>query len=101
MLNDEEIAKKAQEYFENTFQKKSLPQDIPQISMSGKKSVNLVELLVVAKLVSSKSQAKRLILEKAVEIDGQTIIDPKTDVKIRDGMIVRVGKHRFIKIRSS
>lgn len=101
MLNDEEIAKKAQEYFENTFQKKSLPQDIPQVSMSGKKSVNLVELLVATKLVSSKSQAKRLILEKAVEIDGQTIIDPKTDVKITDGMIVRVGKHRFIKIRSS
>lgn len=94
-----QASQKAREFFENTFQKKSLPQDIPQISISGKNLINLVELLATTKLVSSKSQAKRLILEKAVEIDGKTLTDPKSNIQITNGMIIRVGKHRFVKIK--
>lgn len=98
MLNTQDDAQKAQVYFENTFQKNVLPGNIPSIFIDGKSSMNLVELLVTAKLASSNSEAKRLILGRAVEIEGQTITDSKNCIQIKDGMTVRVGKHRFIKL---
>jgi tyrosyl-tRNA synthetase len=58
--------------------------------------VSLPQLLVKLRLAKSKSEARRQIEQGAVEIDGQT--STGLVVLIREGMVIRVGKHRFLRI---
>ena len=46
----------------------------------------------------SKSEARRLIRQGAVSIDGVKITDIRAEVDVRDGMILRIGKRRFYRI---
>ena len=99
LLNSEEKAKSAQEFFETAFQKRELPQDLPSFTVSKTFAdrptiINLVKLSGLAK---SMSEARRLIREGAVEYDGQKLTDPNATVKIKKGSVLRIGKHRFIK----
>lgn len=95
---DEPEAHKAQEHFEKVVQKGEIPEDVREIEIS-EKELPIVELLTRSDLAESHSQAKRLIEQGAVEIDGEKIEDKKTMVKIVDGMIIRAGKRNFARIR--
>lgn len=96
-LNDEGSAKTAQEHFEKTIQKREIPKDIPVYQYTGNK-INIDDLLVKAGLAGSKSDARRLIEQCGVSLDGRVIKDPNE--KIEKG-VLKVGKHRFAKIRTS
>lgn len=93
----EKAAQGAEEEFERVFKEKKLPTKISLIKIP-QKSLNILDLLVKAKLALTKSEAKRLILQKGVKINGQTQEDWKTIVKIKKGQVVRVGKRKFVKI---
>lgn len=97
MLNNEKEAEEAQQYFENTFQKKEMT-EIPVISIKSAAPINVVDLLLKLNFVESRSEAKRLIKEKAVEVDQKKISDPNENIQVRKGMVIRVGKHRFAKL---
>ncbi len=60
--------------------------------------LNILEFLVKTKLVSSKSEAKRLILQKGVKIDGKSEENWRGIVQIKKGMIVQVGKRKFLRV---
>jgi len=91
------IAKKAEKEFERIFQEKKLPSKIPKIQIK-EKSVNILELLVKTKLASSRSEAKRLILQKGVKINGKIQKSWQEIVKIKKGQVLQVGKRKFLKI---
>lgn len=97
MLNSEAEAMKAQKYFEKTFQKKQISSEIPTFHIKTPE-LSAIDLLVVLKLVGSKSEAKRLIAEGAVELDGVKVTDPFKNSVLKNDMIVKVGKHRFVKL---
>jgi tyrosyl-tRNA synthetase len=62
--------------------------------------IGIVDLIVRTKIPSSKGDAKRLVEQGGVEIDGQRITDLKAVIKVREGMILKVGKkNRFFKLR--
>ena len=46
----------------------------------------------------TKSEAKRLIKQRAIEIDGKVIDSVNNDVEIREGSIIKIGKRKFIRI---
>lgn len=94
------VAQRAQKEFEQVFQKRSLPQEVPGVVVDG---VNdLVSLLMAAKLVASRSEAKRQIAQGAVEVDGKKVTSESWPVTgLASGSIVRVGKRRFVQIRFS
>lgn len=96
-LHGVEKAEKAASEFEKVFQKKELPQDIAEIELSG--NIPLPQLLVDAQLVTSGSEARRLIEAGAVEIDGVKVSDIKSTIAAHSGMIIKVGKRRFAKIK--
>lgn len=98
MLNDNENAKDAEEFFERTFQKKEIATDIAQYPLSADTPADLLDLLVNAGLSQSKSNARRLLRQGAVEIDGKRV-DNEQDFTPKEGMVIKVGKHRFIKIK--
>ena len=90
-------AEKAEKEFNKIFKEKGLPTKIPGIKMNRKK-INILDLLVKTKLVSSKSDAKRLILQKGVKIDKKIQQDWKTIIQIKKGLIIQVGKRKFVKV---
>ncbi len=97
----EQEAEKAEDTFDRVFKEKQLPEEIPIIEIEekklGGKKANIVDILFVAGLVGSKSEAKRMIQQNAVKIDGHTMSDINAEIEI-NGKIVKVGKRKFAKI---
>ena len=82
-------AKEAQEHFQTTFQKKA-PEFKETISNQ------LTSLATIAQVLPSKSQAKRLIQQNAVEINGQAITE--FDHPTKTGDKIKIGKKTFVKV---
>ncbi len=97
MLNDKQAAEEAQEYFETTFQKRTISTDIAEHTVSAD-IPDLLELMVNAGLTESKSKARQLIRQGAVEIDGKKV-DNEQDFTPKDGMVIKAGKHKFVRIK--
>ncbi|MEA1909853.1 MAG: tyrosine--tRNA ligase [Patescibacteria group bacterium] len=97
LYHDESAAKSAKDNFVKTFSKRELPDNIPEIRIDANK-INIIDLLIETKLVDSKSEAKRMVEQKGVKIDQNLIEDLEQNIKIQPGMVVQVGKRKFIKI---
>lgn len=89
----------AEKEFERVFKEKKLPSKISEIIIK-EKEINILDLLIKARLVSSKSEAKRMILQKGIKIDSVIQEDWRKNVKIKKGTIIQVGKRRSVKIIS-
>ncbi|WP_404826098.1 tyrosine--tRNA ligase [Cytobacillus stercorigallinarum] len=98
MYHDEEAAEKAEQQFITIFQKGALPEDLPTMTWSGPTSITLVQLLVDTGLLSSKSEAKRMIVGGAIRIEGEKITADMETIAIKHNMIVSVGKRKFMKL---
>lgn len=98
MLNSEKSAREAQKEFERVFQEQKLPTKIPEVKVK-KGEREIVDLLMEIKLCSSKSEAKRLIKQGAIEVDKKRLTINNQQLTIKGGMILRVGKRRFIKLK--
>ena len=96
MYHGAAAAKKAGEEFISVFQERNLPKDIQKIKVST--SATLPVILMQAKLASSKSEARRLISQGGVKLDGKVIKDEKSIVKFKKGAVIQVGKRRFTEI---
>lgn len=99
-LHNKEAAESARENFEKTVQKKELPIDIPTVNLN-LKQYELDELLLKTQLVSTKSEAKRLVLQGGVDIDGKRQMDLNSQIDIKNGSIIKVGKRRIVKVIKS
>ncbi|MFH1714238.1 MAG: tyrosine--tRNA ligase [Candidatus Nealsonbacteria bacterium] len=97
MYDSPALAEKSKKEFEAVFEKKELPSVIPTIKIEGKE-IGILDLLVKIKLSSSKAEAKRLVLQKGVKIEGKVFNDWREAVKIKKGLIVQVGKRKFAKL---
>jgi tyrosyl-tRNA synthetase len=98
----EKSAQEAQENFVKTVQNKEMPTDIPSYKVSAK-TLNIVELLVEAKLVPSKNEARRLIEQGGIKIkvddnDFETVKDITLNLEIKGDLIIQRGKRQYLKI---
>jgi len=91
-------SERAQEQFISVFQKGSMPDEIPELQWNGNEEINILELLVNVNLLPSKSEARKMIKNKGVKIDGAKVEDPNLIVKVQEGMTMQVGKRKFIKL---
>ncbi len=98
-FHGKEAAQKAAIDFYTLFQKKQLPAEIPSVVVKSM-ALPLIELLVEIKLVHSKTQARRLVEQRGVKIDGAVQQDPKTIISPKKGMVIQVGPRRFVKINT-
>jgi len=99
LYHGEKAAAKAEEEFNNIFQKKELPSDMPKWQ-APKREYNILDLLFESGLTPSKAEAKRMILGGAVEIAGQTKTDWREVIKIENNMVIQVGKRKFVKLKT-
>lgn len=88
----------AREEFDRVFGSGAFPEDAPAVSLSGA-GHTVVDLVIAAGLAPSKSEARRLIAQGAVELDGAVLRDPAEKVIVHGGAELKVGKHRFAKLQ--
>lgn len=98
-LHGKEYALRAQRAFESKFQKKSLDMDDIPVFSTKQTNWKLADLLVETKSVASKSEARRLIEQDAIELNGVGIKFQTTDVTVKTHDIIKIGKKKFVKIR--
>ncbi len=94
----EKKAEKVEKEFNRVFKEKKAPEDIPEFEIKEKK-LSVLDLLVKVNLASSKSEAKRLVNQGGVTIDRELLNDWKKEIDIKKGMLIKVGKRNFIKIK--
>jgi tyrosyl-tRNA synthetase len=94
-----EEAMAAEENFEKVFQKKGMPDEIPEVPVTATENVWLPQLLVDAGLVKSTSDGRRMIKQNAVTLDGEKITDESTTVVPSGEILIKVGKRRFCKVK--
>lgn len=93
-----DAAKAAEESFEKVFQKGGVPDDLPEMRYTATDPIALPQLLVDADLVKSTSEARRMIKQSAVSIDGEKVTDMKMEIQPQGEMLIKVGKRRFSKV---
>jgi len=95
---DGPTAEAAAAHFEKVFAQKQLPDQIPEVEIPGA-SIPAAKLILHCRLVPSSSEAKRMIKQSAVTIDGKKITDPNAEITPQSGMVVQVGKRKFAKLK--
>ena len=102
MYHSEEEAITAENEFDNIFVKKGLPDQMPEYrAEAGLNESNILDLIVMVGFAPSKGEARRLVQQGGVTIDGEKISDIAASVKFDQDKILKVGKRNFIKILCS
>jgi tyrosyl-tRNA synthetase len=95
VYHGEREAEEAQQAFVRLFQQGDLPAEMPEFTLDAGQTV--VDVLLAAGLVSSKGEARRLIEQRGVKLDGQTLA--KADAPLPHAGVLQVGKRRFLRVR--
>ncbi len=102
--HDEDAARKAESQFEQVFSRRELPDDMPEYAITDELrekdgKVWIIKLITSAGMASSNSEAKRLVKQGAVTLDGERIDDFEAHLALKDGQVLKVGKRRFARVR--
>ena len=97
MYHSEKDAISARENFKKTFSNREAPEEIKTVRIN-KDSATLIDLVMASGLVTSKTDARRLIQNGAVDIEGETKKDPEETISLNKDLTIKIGKHRFIKV---
>ena len=98
IYHDETAAFAAQENFDRIHIKKDVPDDIPEYQLSGDEK--LILTMVKNKMASSNGEARRLIKQGSVKLDGEKILDIHFILSIDGNKVLKVGKRKFLKVLS-
>ena len=92
---DEPQAQAAEEAFVRLFQQKESPEEMPEYSLPA--GATVMDVLTGAGLVSSKSEGRRMLDQKGVRLDGETL--ERGDIPFPHPGVLQVGKRRFLRVR--
>ncbi len=94
-FHGEQAALEERNFFEETFSKKRLPQDIPSAVFSP--SVSLIEMILKSGAAKSKNEARRLLDQGAVKIDGNKVTEDRLE-RLPQKFILQAGKRHFLSV---
>jgi len=96
---NEEAAVEAEAEFDKIFVKKEIPDEIPVFKFSNIESeIGILDLIVKVNFAPSKNEARRLVSQGGVYIDGRRVDDTTESIKLDNEKILKVGKRKFIKL---
>jgi len=90
-----EAANEAEDHFRRVFQQGALPEEMPEFSSPAGRP--LLDLLLETGFAASKAEARRLLEQKGVRLDGETLLDGSQSLP--HGGVLQAGKRRFARIR--
>lgn len=88
-------AQKAEEAFVRTFQHKEMPDEMPEYDL--KQGQTVLEVILDARMAASKSEARRLLDQKGVRLDGETV--ERGDLAFPHPGVLQVGKRKFLRVK--
>jgi tyrosyl-tRNA synthetase len=91
-------ARAAEEDFVTQFKEKEIPEDIPTVHIGEAGPIWICRLLSEAGLVASNGEARRLIQQGGVKVDGEKVADPNQEITPGGTMVLQAGKRRFARI---
>jgi tyrosyl-tRNA synthetase len=97
-FHSREAADEAEEEFNRRFVKKEIPDEIDEKTIAGA-SRNLAALLTETALAASKGEAKRLIEQGGVKINGEKASDAKAEIDLKEEILLQVGKRKFLRVK--
>lgn len=98
-FHTKEAAEAAHQDFNARFQRNEIPEDLPEINVkSHDGAIKIANLLKEANLVTTTSEAIRLINQNGVKIDGERVVDTQLEIKAGTTHVYQVGKRKFAKI---
>jgi tyrosyl-tRNA synthetase len=102
MYHDVDAADAARRHFEKTVIQGEVPEAVSDFrpSPDNETRIGLLSILTQAGLTSSNSEARRLVQQRAVAIDGEKVSDPMMEIDLQAAapFIIRVGKRRYARI---
>jgi tyrosyl-tRNA synthetase len=93
---DAETASQAEKHFNTVVVGKGIPDDIPEFALSSEDLI--VNVIFDAGLLQSKGEARRMIKQGAVKLDGESITNIQATISPKSEQILKVGKRRFLKV---
>ena len=94
-----EASRKAADAFAQRFQRHELPSEIPEVRWNGDGATVWVSRLIAeAGLAKSNSEARRLVTQGGVRLDGKAVKDPQLEVPCRGSVLLEVGKRRIARV---
>lgn len=88
-------AQKARDAFVKTFQQKEVPDEMPEYNLKAGQTV--LDVILDARLASSKSEARRLLDQRGVRLDGETLL--RSDLPFPHPGVLQVGRRKFLRVK--
>ncbi len=95
IYHDEAAAERAEEAFIRVFQHGDIPDEMPEYELQPGQTV--LDVLIAGNLVGSKGEGRRMLEQKGVRLDGETLSDPNQPFP-HPG-VLQVGKRRYLRVR--
>jgi tyrosyl-tRNA synthetase len=99
-FHSQTAADEAEQQFIKQFVKKDVPDEIEETTMAGG-SYKLADLLAQVNLAASKGEARRLIEQGGVKLNGEKISGANAEIELSEEILLQVGKRKFLKIKTS
>ena len=93
---DNKIAQQAEQHFNTVVVKKGVPDEIPELKLQNEDLI--VNVIFGSGLLKSKGEARRMIKQSAVKLDGVIVDDIQATISPKGEQILKVGKRRFLKV---
>ena len=88
------------EEFERIFKNKELPDVIEEMEIESPSTNSITEIMVLSNLAPSKKEAKRLIEQGGVLVEGEKVTDLGANIDITDYKLFKVGKRKFLRVKA-
>jgi tyrosyl-tRNA synthetase len=97
-FHGEEAARSARTDFEAKFSKKDLSSAEMESFRPSTSTLSVAKLVQETKSIASNSEARRLITQGGVKLDGNKLADPQAEISLQNGQVLQVGKKTFFRI---
>jgi len=89
MYHGTDAAQAAEKEFDRIFVRKEMPDELPEFQLTAEGPVGILRILTETKLASSNSEARRLIDQGGVMVDGSRVTEPTAEIKLGSGLWLR------------
>lgn len=98
LYHSKEEALSAEDHFRTVFQKNEIPEDIGSLIIQ--QNTSIISVITTAGFASSNSEAKRLVLQGGVKVNG-TKLENLNDILLKNNDVIQVGKRNFVRVKIS
>jgi tyrosyl-tRNA synthetase len=95
-LHSPEAAEQAREHFHRVHRLREIPEQIPEVPVPGRARV--LDYVVLAGFARSNNEARRLVQQGGVRLDGRRLDDPEEMLELHEPVVLQVGKRRFARL---